>query len=204
MHVPGKIHIGPDTLSRREVTAAMVNLFADDAADTWERTRDLEAGIEATVVAAIPHPISWQQVRDAVAKNEVMAMLTEQISNGFPPDKKLLRIELREFYQHREFLTQVDGVPLYKDRVIIPAALRGAVLETLHSAHQGVTGMTERAQRSVWWPGITPQIKETRDKCKNCTEHAPSHMKLRNSYLTMGSDIGYQVWHIRTPIRGQN
>ena len=125
MHVPGKIHIGPDTLSRREVTAAMVNLFADDAADTWERTRDLEAGIEATVVAAIPHPISWQQVRDAVAKNEVMAMLTEQISNGFPPDKKLLRIELREFYQHREFLTQVDGVPLYKDRVIIPAALGG-------------------------------------------------------------------------------
>ena len=135
---------------------------------------DLEAGLEAMVAAAIPHPITWQQLRDAVAKDKVMTMLSEQISSGFPPDKKLLRLELREFFQHRDVLTQVDGVPLYKDRVIIPAALRAAVLETLHSAHQGITGMTERAQQSVWWPGITPQIKEMRDKCKNCTEHAPS------------------------------
>ena len=34
--------------------------------------------------------------------------------------------------------------------------------------------MTLRAQSSVWWPGITAQIKETRDKCKNCQEHTPS------------------------------
>ena len=34
--------------------------------------------------------------------------------------------------------------------------------------------MNERAQASVWWPGITPQIQEKRDKCKNCNEHMPS------------------------------
>ena len=53
----------------------------------------------------------------------------------------------------------------------MPQALRAAVLETLHSAHQGITGMT---QSGVWWPGITQQIKELRKKCKSCTEHAPS------------------------------
>ena len=52
--------------------------------------------------------------------------------------------------------------------------MRGEVLDVLHSAHQGVTGMLERAQSSVWWPGITPQIQERRNKCKNCNEHAPS------------------------------
>ena len=103
-----------------------------------------------------------------------MSMLADQISEGFPPDKKLLKLELREFYQHRQDLSHVDGVPLYKGRVVIPVALRGAVLETLHSAHQGVKGMTLRAQGSVSWPGITPQIKETREKCRNCIEHAPS------------------------------
>ena len=56
----------------------------------------------------------------------------------------------------------------------MPQALRAAVLETLHSAHQGITGMTLRAQSGVWWPGITPQIKELQDKCKSCTEYAPS------------------------------
>ena len=101
-------------------------------------------------------------------------MLCDQINSGFPPDRKLLRLELREYQRHKENLTQVDGVPLYKDRVIIPRSLRPAVLETLHSAHQGVTGMNLRAQSSVWWPGITAQIKETRDKCRNCAEYAPS------------------------------
>ena len=34
--------------------------------------------------------------------------------------------------------------------------------------------MNERAQVSVWWLGITPQIQEKRDKCRNCNEHLPS------------------------------
>ena len=100
--------------------------------------------------------------------------MADQVTEGFPPDKKLLRLELREFFQHRDQLTQVDGVPLYKGRVVIPATLRPMVLETLHSAHQGTTGMTLRANTSVWWPGITPQIRETRDKCRVCNECAPS------------------------------
>ena len=83
-------------------------------------------------------------------------------------------MEIREFLQHRDVLTYVDGVPLFKNRVVIPKSLRGEVLDILHSAHQGVTGMLERAQSSVWWPGITPQILERRNKCKNCNEHAPS------------------------------
>lgn len=71
-------------------------------------------------------------------------------------------------------MTQVDGVPLFKERAIVPKSLRAEVLEVLYSAHQGVTGMNERAQSSVWWPGITPQIQEKRDKCRNCNEHMPS------------------------------
>ena len=174
MHVPGKIHVGPDTLSRKESTVALVDMLSPVHSEERDTSAELEASIEAVVAAHAPQPLSWQQVRDAVAKDKVMAMLSDQISAGFPPDKKLLRLELREFYQHREHLTQVDGVPLYKGRLVAPTELRPAILETLHSAHQGVTGMTLRAQGSVWWPGITPQIREIRDKCKNCTEHAPS------------------------------
>ena len=64
----------------------------------------------------------------------MLGMLVDQIIAGFPPDRKLLRLELREYFQHRDSLTQVDGVPLYRDRVIVPKSLRGAVLEILHSA----------------------------------------------------------------------
>ena len=171
IHVPGKTHIGPDTLSRKEVTNALTNVACDET--PWDES-DMELSIEHQIAAAVPAPISWQQIREEVCRDKVMGLLADQISEGFPPDKKLLRLELREYFHHRENLTQVDGVPLFKGRVIIPDRLRPAVLETLHSAHQGITGMTLRAQSSVWWPGITPQIKETRDKCRVCNETTPS------------------------------
>mgnify|MGYP003334138174 CR=1 FL=1 len=187
IHVAGKIHVGPDTLSRKEVANVIASLspdMAEEPAETSDATLCgaetncdatlLEAVLEAQVAANIPTPMTWQQIREEVARDKTMTMLAEQITEGFPPDKKLLRLELREYFQHRDHLSQVDGVPLFKDRVVVPPTLRKAVLETLHSAHQGVSGMTLRAQSSVWWPGITPQIKETRDKCHICHENAPS------------------------------
>ena len=62
----------------------------------------------------MPHPILWQKLRYVVAKDKVMTMLADQISTGFPPEKKLRRLELREFFQNRDVLSQVDSVPLYK------------------------------------------------------------------------------------------
>ena len=72
----------------------------------------------------------------------------------------------------------VGGVPMYKERVIVPQELRGAVLEVLHAAHQGTRGMQLRADKMVWWPGLAPAIKQTRDQCKVCSEVAPSQSKL--------------------------
>ena len=172
MHIQGKIHIGPDTLSRREVTACLVAMIgAHETNSDWIQ-RELYR--ESVAAAKMPTPISWERLRDCVSRDQTMKMLCDQIVEGFPPEKKLLRLELREFWHHREQLSHIDGVPLFKGRVVIPVELRGEVLETLHSAHQGVTGMMERAQASVWWPGITPKIKEMRSRCRNCNENAPS------------------------------
>ena len=53
---------------------------------------------------------------------------------------------------------QFDGVILYKDCILIPVSLRQHMLAILHSAHQGISSMTARAESSVFWPGITPAI----------------------------------------------
>ena len=125
IHVPGKIHVGPDTLSRKEVTQAMVAMQVSDNEETVAMLgEDMDAIIEAQVAANIPKPVTWTQIRDEISKDKIMTMLSDQITDGFPPNRKLLRLELREFFQHRDHLTQVDGVPLYKHCVIIPSALR--------------------------------------------------------------------------------
>ena len=110
-HVPGKIHVGPDTLSRKEVTQTMVAMFSDNREliamiGEEEGKHNIDLMIEAPVAANIPTPVTWQQIRDKVSKDKIMTILCDQISDGFPPNKKLLRLELREFLQHRDHLTQ--------------------------------------------------------------------------------------------------
>ena len=68
----------------------------------------------------------------------------------------------------------VDGVILYKDRIVIPPSLHQHVLSVLHSAHQSVTSMIARTETTVFWPGITPAITASRTNCYHRNRMAPS------------------------------
>ena len=66
----------------------------------------------------------------------------------------------------------------YKDRIVIPPALRQDCLSTLHTAHQGTSSMTARAEASIFWPGITSDISSTVSNCRHCTRMAPTQPHL--------------------------
>ena len=84
-----------------------------------------------------------------------------------PPD-------LQEYFSLRDGLYTLDGVVVYNDRIVIPPSLRDKVLQSLHSAHQGVSFMSSRAEASVFWPGITSAICEMHAQCSHCNRMAPS------------------------------
>ena len=54
------------------------------------------------------------------------------------------------------------------------ASLRNLILDTLHSAPQGVSCMTSRAEYSVISPGITTVIANLRARWRSWNERAPS------------------------------
>ena len=81
---------------------------------------------------------------------------------------------MREYFQCRDNLYTIDGVAVCKERIIIPPSLREDVLTTLHSAHQGVTSMTSRAESSIFWPGIKAEINLRRSTCNECNGMEPS------------------------------
>ena len=58
--------------------------------------------------------------------------------------------------------------------MLIPTSLRASVLEGLHAAHQGVTGMKSNARERLFWPGLDADLKLTRDQCTKCNQNAPS------------------------------
>ena len=183
VHVPGKIHFGPDVLSRQESVdeepVASVGCLLEeyrDHPDEAEELRSMEIELVAGQVAAaaVPEPLSWDMVRNEGRRDKTTMSLIQQIRDGFPPSRKIVPEHLRPYWRHRDELYVMDDVVMYKERVVIPTALRKVALEVLHAAHQGVRGMQLRAESSVWWPGITPEIQQTRDQCRVCDTVAPS------------------------------
>ena len=125
-----------------------------------------------------------------------MQELCVLINSSFPDEKHKLPPKLLPYWSIRNNLYIVDGVILMKDQVVIPKSLRGDVVDTfsngsgarilippslrqeiiqsLHSAHQGVGGMNERAKAGVYWPGITKDIETVRASCSSCNRSMPS------------------------------
>ena len=94
--------------------------------------------------------VTWEKVQLATTSNKDMTQLIDIIECGFPKFRHELPLALQEYHQFREHLYTVDGVILYKNRIVIPPSLRQHVLAVLLSAHQGVTSMKARADSTVF------------------------------------------------------
>ena len=196
-HIPGLRHAAADAVSRKPVGKPTILTLPDDIASVHPTPNSLPP-------LGLPHPflsairtyeqdsatqicmqtdsgpteviksVTWDDIRLATARDPTMIALTNIIEDGFPEDRASLAPDLRPYHQFRDFLTTFDGVVLYHDRVVIPTSLHDQVLESLHSARQGVSQMCSRAETSFFWPGMTPAITEMRARCQQCNRMAPS------------------------------
>ena len=136
----------------------------EDATDT-----SVDDVVLSTAIAALNsiEATTWDDVKVATNSDDSMTKLLNIIEDGFPTSRDDLPPELREFHRFREHLSSIDGVILYKDRIVIPRSLRYSVIDALHAAHHCVTTMTGRAETSVFWPGITTDIQNLRSSCSD-------------------------------------
>ena len=118
--------------------------------------------------------VTWDRVKSETIRDHSLQQLKNYIVNSFPESVNQLPTELQPYWQCRDALSVIDEVILVGGRILIPASLRFEVCKILHSAHQGTTAMSERAKATVFWPGITSCISNTRQNCNTCWRIAPS------------------------------
>ena len=58
--------------------------------------------------------------------------------------------------------------------MVVPTSLRTQMLQHLHAAHQGTSMMEQRARAILYWPGMSKDIRDTREGCTDCNRNAPS------------------------------
>ena len=189
---PGKWHRGPDAVSRNPVSdTAIYCIHASDTAADNEDEEEmiahyhmmLDAISRPSRIASIDNGIviTLQELRDASSKDTEYSELLQATEHGFPTSRGGTPVALRDYWSVRHRLSSLDGIVMMDGRVVIPTTYRVKVLRSLHSAHQGVSSMIGRAQHTVYWPGMTLAIRNTRYNCQRCNENAPSqaHESLR-------------------------
>ena len=163
VHVPGKSNRGPDFTSRYPITDSPLPLIEESS------TRAC-AAFQAKQVPTV----TWENIKDAAVSDEECVTLVETIRNGFPNNKTLLPPNIHQFWKMKDSLYEIDNVPFCDAKMLIPKSLRGQVLEGLHIAHQGPTGMLSNARQRFFWPGLDAAIRSYRSKCCQCNANAPS------------------------------
>merc|ERR1712061_131554 len=66
---------------------------------------------------------------------------------------------------------------MYGCHIVMPRSLRLDTLKRLHASHQGIEKTRRRAQQTVYWPGISADIKNTVGNCTACQERLPSRQQ---------------------------
>ena len=165
VHLPGKTNLAADATSRHPSPSET------EGPDMTEAAMAGSIQSDATNIMML----TWDMIKVETTRDATLRKLLEFCSEGFPQcPAEDSATDLAPYWPIRDALYDQDGVLIYKDRVIIPSSLRQLVLTNLHSAHQGVSSMEQRARLIAYWPGMSQDIMNVRVKCRECNRNAPS------------------------------
>ena len=146
-HTPGKKHVGPDTTSRYPT---LISYLAVIASTPQQEDIDINDNIKASLIASYRadesfKAITWERIVAAAATDPECIALAKAIKTGFPDTKAELPDSIRHYWTLKDELYLLEGVLMKGHKILILRPLRAEVLEYLHTAHQGVNGMSANA-----------------------------------------------------------
>ena len=71
----------------------------------------------------------------------------------------------------RDELSELKGIILRGERILIPTSMPKEMLERIHQAHIGKEKSRRRARDVLHWPVIGSEIQENISRCSICQQH---------------------------------
>jgi hypothetical protein len=169
---PGSMMILPDTLSRAyPLTNTEGTLFDEELASlasvNTEQMAELKMVASAETIGRIT----------SAAKDDEYVRLMKQIATGWPASSAQLETDLRPYHTFADELSTSCGVVFKGHRIVVPRSARADILDRLHGAHRGVNAVLRRARETVFWPGITVDVKRVTENCEICQTYQHSMQK---------------------------
>ena len=157
-----------DTLSRAYIDALPSDLDDKDCVDVhYVDHRTYLAVSEQTMT----------QIRRATEKDGTSDLLKRTIKKGWPETKADLCPDLHPYFPFREELVVQDGLIFKGERVVVPRAIRLALIERVHDSHIGIQGCLRRARESIYWPNMARDIEDYVSRCEPCNMYTNEQAK---------------------------
>ena len=75
------------------------------------------------------------------------------------------------FWDVRDELSELNGIILRGERILIPTTMRKEMLERIRKGHMGKEKSRRRARDVLHWPVMGFEIQEKISRCGICQQH---------------------------------
>ena len=133
-----------------------------------------------------------QHLQEQTAMDPALQKLSLLIMTGWPTVKTSVDPLVRPYYTFKDELSVADGIVYKGQQAVIPSSMRPAMLEKIHKTHFGVGSCIRRAKVSLFWPGMTSDIKNECTSCPLCAQYASQAPK----EPMLSHDIPNRPWSV--------
>ena len=160
IYVPGnEITIG-DTLSRSLVDKSDVTLGAA-----------IEEHVDSITSVWPVSGFMQNKLRKETSRDPQLSRLLKILQTHWPKAMHQLDVDLRQFWNARHLLTEVNGIVLRGSQIVIPKSLRRDMIQSAHEGHLGIAKTKCRAREVIWWPGMGAQLETVVANCNVCARY---------------------------------
>ena len=146
IYKPGKDMVLADTLSRAYIDDD------DNACKSLEE--DLVCAVNSLLNKAPISDPKLEELRAATKTDATMNKLKEVILSGWPTKRTEVPSEIRDYWNFRDEMSEVNDIILKGEKLVIPLNMRSEMLAKIHTCHLGIVKCKQRARDILFWPGM--------------------------------------------------
>ena len=128
VHAPGKQLIVADTLSCNPLRECGES----------DPEHEIKAYVQG-VISTIPTADKLDNIREATSQDVTLQTVARYTNEGWPVELTHIPHALHKFHAARAHLSEVEGLLLHDDRIVVPSSQQNNVLSQIHQGHQCLT-----------------------------------------------------------------